>query len=279
MKLQANYKFNDLKVPLPDDIVPLRRVYEILLSVHGCDKEECSKLPPATYRFTKEALAIFAGHHDLLIQRKQDIEYDDQRRKAIGQLARLCGVLYALEQAFGVAEEVTELDDSVVEEWEFEIDEATCKKAVLIMDYLIEEKFRLMPPDFTMQSVAALVNNDPKEQFVIDEGTKIKKTLEYEGTKKSVPGKITPSEAVQGRLFTPPKKDGKSENTAANAIPFLEHLCDCGFGTMEEEKKGCRKTKVFCKRKWEDLDVAQIDMIKKLKVSQEKYAILFEDKN
>ena len=100
---------------------------------------------------------------------------------------------------------MTELDDSVVEEWEFEIDEATCKKAVLIMDYLIEEKFRLMPPEFTMQSVAALVNNDPKEQFVIDEGTKIKKTLEYEGTKKSVPGKITPSEAVQGRLFTPPK--------------------------------------------------------------------------
>ena len=99
MKLQVNYKFNDLKVPLPGDIVPLRRVYEILLSVHGCDKEECSKLPPATYRFTKEALAIYAGHHDLLIQRKQDIEYDDQRRgvicKAIGQLARsICVAFY-----------------------------------------------------------------------------------------------------------------------------------------------------------------------------------------
>ena len=263
MKLQANYKFNDLKVPLPDDIVPLRQVYEILLSVHGCDKDECSKLPPATYRFTPEALAISAAQHDVLIQRKQDIENDDQRHsvicKAIGQLARLCGVLYALEQAFGVAEEVTELDNNKVEEWESEIDEATCKKAVLIMDYLTEEKFRLMSPKFTIQSVAALVNNDPKEQFVIDEGTKIKKTLEYEGTKKSIPGKITLSEAVQGRLFTPPKKNGKAENTAANAIPFLEHLCDCGFGTMEEDKKGCWKTKIFCKRKWEDLDVAQID--------------------
>ena len=137
------------------------------------------------------------------------------------------------------------------------------------MDYLIDEKFRLMPLEFTIQNVAALVNNDPKEQFVIDEGTKIKKTLEHEGTKKSAPGNIYPSEVVQGRLFTPPK-DGREENTAANAIPFLEHLRDCGFGTMEEEKEACRKTKVFCKRTREDLDVVQIDMIKKLKVSQEK---------
>ena len=34
--------------------------------------------------------------------------------KAIGQLACLCGVLYALEQVFGIAEEVKELDDNVV---------------------------------------------------------------------------------------------------------------------------------------------------------------------
>ena len=96
-----------------------------------------------------EALAIFVAQHDVLIQRKQDIEYDDQRRgvicKAIGpaivQLARLCDVLYALQQAFGIAEEVKELDEKVVEQWEFEIDESTCKKAALIIDYLIDEKF------------------------------------------------------------------------------------------------------------------------------------------
>lgn len=278
-KLQANYKFHDLKVPVSDDIVPLKRVYEILLSVHGSDKEQCNDLPTATYKFSEEALDVFATQHDVLVQRKQDIQYDDQRRgvlsKAIGQLARLCGVLYALEQAFAVGEENGELD---VNEWDFNIDDSTCKKAVMIINYLIDEKFRLMPPELRIDNVIELVANDPKEQFFVDESIKIKKTLEFEGSKKGLPGKIYPCEAVQGRLFTPPKKNGKGENTAANAVPYLEKLSEAGFGQMEEEKKGFRKTKVFCKRKWEDLEAEQMNVIKKLKVNKEKYVLLFEEK-
>ena len=51
---------------------------------------------------------FFRQQHDEYIRRKQAIPDDEQRRgvlsKAVGQLARISGVLFGLEQAFQVAE-------------------------------------------------------------------------------------------------------------------------------------------------------------------------------
>ena len=103
----------------------------------------------------------------------------------------------------------------------------------------------------------------------MNEHIKIKKTLEYDATKKGIPGKICLSEVIQGKWLTPPKKNGRSKNKSAKAIPYLEQLCECGFENMEEEKKRGRTIKVFCKTKWNKLDEAQLDMIKQLKVDKE----------
>ena len=128
-------------MPIPDDIPSLKQVYEVLIAVHGRDDEESKELPEATYTFSDDALKVFASEHDRYVEWRHQINDDEQRRgviaKATGQLARLCGILFALEQAFAVVEDEGDLD---VDTWEFEIDESACQKAVMIMQYLIHQK-------------------------------------------------------------------------------------------------------------------------------------------
>ena len=269
--------FKDLKVPMPDDIIPLRDVYEILMKVHGADNDASSELPDPVYKFSEQALEIFRQQHDEYIRRKQAIPDDEQRRgvlsKAVGQLARISGVLFGLEQAFQVAESGEEDFNT---NWEFEIDEEACKKGVTIMDYLIEQKFLLMPPEVVLYGSGG-ENLTENEKFIAEESDKIKKTLEWEGVKGSM-GSISASAAVQHRLFTPPKKNGKGENTAANAVPYFEKLSQISFGKVEKVKKSGRPVTVFRKRKWDELEPDQHETVRKLKVEEAKYKVIFEEK-
>ena len=231
------------------------------------------------YNFSREALQKFAEQHDIYMKRKADICDDDQRRgvlaKSIGQLARLCGVLHVLDQAFQWQEANADIE---IEKWDFVIADTTVERAVLIMDYLIEQKFALMAPERVYNNAAqGEIVLDGKEEFIAIQSQKLKKTLEYVGNQQE--GKLTPTDIVQRRLFVLPKVNGKGDNKACNAIPYLEEVSKLGFGDIvEETSTSGRKTKVFMKRPLEDLDDDSRDLLKRLKVDEEKYKLLFGKK-
>ena len=133
-----------------------------------------------------------------------------------------------------------------------------------------------MPPEVVLYGSGG-ENLTENEKFIAEESDKIKKTLEWEGVKGSM-GSISASAAVQHRLFTPPKKNGKGENTTANAVPYFEKLSQIGFGKVEKVKKSGRPVTVFRKRKWDELEPDQHETVRKLKVEEAKYKVIFEEK-
>ena len=101
--------------------------------------------------------------------------------------------------------------------WESEIDKEACKKGVTITDYLIEQKFLLMPPEVVLYGSGG-------------------------------------------------------EN------PYFEKLSQISFGKVEKVKKSGRPVTVFRKRKWDELEPDQHETVRKLKVEEAKYKVIFEEK-
>ncbi len=264
-----------LQVPIPPDTLDLGKVYQVLLDVHGNDSEEHREKEAPIYRFSEEGITSFADKHDQYMRRRQECVDDDQRRgvlaKSIGQFARLCGITHALHQAFDVVEQNLDLESY---EWNYTINLETCETAAMVMDYLIDQKFALMAPQVHIATVEEHEESDMDEisKFVKAESAKLKKTFEFAGAQKGI---ISASDAVQGRLFTPPKINGKGENKAEHAVPYLEKLCNMGFGVMKKGRQ-TEKKNVFAKRKWDELDQDQYDVLKKLKVEEHKYNLLFD---
>ena len=106
---------------------------------------------PREYSFDVEGLATFKAYHDDLVNRKRNIPDDENRRgilsKAKGQTARLAMILHVLQQGLAA----TNSDNF---EWETEINTTTMTYATTITNYLIAQKFELMPPEIRLASTS-----------------------------------------------------------------------------------------------------------------------------
>ena len=100
------------------------------------------------YTFDKNGKQAFIVAHDELCERKQAIPDDKDRRgmlsKVKGQLARLAMILHSLRIALA--------DEPV---WDPMVTEEDVDHAKVIIDFIIEQKFRLMPPVIKVVSAAS----------------------------------------------------------------------------------------------------------------------------
>ena len=104
---------------------------------------------PKEYKFSEQGLKSFKIYHDDLVTRKCHVPDDENRRgilsKAKGQTARLAMIVHVLQPWQGFTAS-TQGDF----EWNTEIDGTTMKYAQAIMNYLIPQKFELMPPEIRL---------------------------------------------------------------------------------------------------------------------------------
>lgn len=132
---EVEYTYPDLIIPMDPTVAKLEDIFRMIKDSH---KSKCF------YKFTDRAQDVFIKAHDNLCERKVAISDDEDRRgilsKAKGQLARLAMVIHSLEQAVSI----TDVADVV---WSSEIEDSSVERAIIIMEYFIEQKFALMQPE------------------------------------------------------------------------------------------------------------------------------------
>ncbi len=99
------------------------------------------------YTFEEDGKQAFIVEHDELCDCKQAIPDDEDRRgvlsKAKGQLVRLAMILHVLRMAL-----------VGVPEWDPMVTKEDVDHAKVIIDFIIDQKFRLMPPEIKVASAA-----------------------------------------------------------------------------------------------------------------------------
>ena len=118
-------------VPMDPSITNLKHVFSRIKEVHKT---------MVHYSFDESGKQPFIVAHDELCECKQAIPDDDDRRgvlsKAKGQLARVAMILHSLRIA---------LDDEP--EWDKMVTKEDVDHVKVTIDFIIEQKFRLMPPE------------------------------------------------------------------------------------------------------------------------------------
>lgn len=145
---EVEYKYEDLKVPMDDTIPMLHEIFHIVKNAHKSKK---------VYMFEEAAHSLFIEDHDNLSERKLVIIDDEDRRgllsKAKGQLARIAMVIHTLDQAIARS-----MDEE--QQWSCTVTTSSLDMAKLVMDYIIDQKFALMPPEIKIDSAATSTDSD-----------------------------------------------------------------------------------------------------------------------
>ena len=126
----------------------LKRVFRRIKEVH---------MKMVHYTFDEDGKQAFIVAHDELCERKLAIPDDEDKRgvlsKAKGQLARLAMILHSLMIA--LADET---------EWSTIVTKEDVDHAKVIIDFIIEQKLWLMPPEVKVMSAASyLCPNVPND--------------------------------------------------------------------------------------------------------------------
>ncbi|CAG2237776.1 unnamed protein product [Mytilus edulis] len=145
----------------------------------------------------------------------------------------------------------------------------------MLMKYFNDTKFCLLPE--VVNSHTENLDNasfeDKDQSFILENQQKIKRILEYDSEEIEISSSI----ACRNALFPPVSKDerGASSNRCPSwaAEKFLKDISSLGFGEVEQKSHSLNKSSslVFRKRKFEELSEPHIELIKKLKISNEKY--------
>ena len=206
------------------------------------------------YTFQEEGRQAYIAAHDHLCDRKQAIPDDEDRRgiisKAKGQLARLAMILHVLKMA---------LDD--VDDWSTLVTKEDVEHAQIIIDFVIEQKFRLMPPEVKVHFTTDFINPNISDNY-------LSKFLSF----KTTP--IQASEVAQFRLMPPsPLTPGsKNKYPIEKVKEFMETVADAGFGKVIEGSRSAgakRKTTTFQRYAYEDLGKKQQETWKRLKIDDQ----------
>lgn len=131
---QRDVFLSDLALPIPSDLPSLVNVYKVLKDFHQ---------QPVEYVIKDDALLEFEKYHDNLVTRQgrqSDENIQGILSKARGFAARLCMILFALEQAI----EMVNNDECDDPSWSTEITVNCVQAAATIMDYLIQQKLIMM---------------------------------------------------------------------------------------------------------------------------------------
>lgn len=142
--------------------------------------------------------------------------------------------------------------------WDPMVTEEDVDHAVII-DFIIEQKFRLMPPEIKVVSAASyLCPNVPDNYLAKFLGFKSKQ--------------IQASDVSQFRLMPPsPLTPGdKNKYPVEKVKQYMGDVAAAGFGTIVEESKGGskRKSTVFKKHSFDDLGESQKQTLQKLKLDE-----------
>ena len=125
-------------------VADLKSVFKAIQSAHK---------QSVIYTFDVQGREAFIAAHDDLCDRKLSIPDDEDRRGIIskfkGILARIAMVLHTLETGIDT---VTNLDGPD-REWNTTVTNEHVQQATEIMNYLIDQKFTLMPPEIKVSAV------------------------------------------------------------------------------------------------------------------------------
>ena len=142
---ETEYKYQQLKVPMDPTVPDLKAVFGAIQRAH---KES------VIYTFDTEGREAFIAAHDELCDRKLSIPDDEDRREIIskfkGILARIAMVLHTLETGI---DKVTNQDGSD-HDWDTTVTKEHVQWATEVMNYLIDQKFTLMPPEMKVSTPA-----------------------------------------------------------------------------------------------------------------------------
>ena len=134
---ETEYKYEQLQVPMDPTVADLKSVFKAIQSAHK---------QSVVYTFDVQAREAFIVTHDDLCDRKLSIPDDEDRRGIIskfkGILARIAMVLHSLET--GIVTEANSDEPADDTEWNTTV---THENVQQIMNYLIDQKFALMPPE------------------------------------------------------------------------------------------------------------------------------------
>ena len=149
--------------------------------------------------------------------------------------------------------------------WGTEIACDSLDRAWAVVNYNLEQKWAMMPP-----SVGVPLGVDDDDNYLTKNVVKIRKFL----TCPDQP--VTPSKAVQQRLVprtSDPSTGRLKDPNVQCAVAFMEKLQDYGFGEMMELTSGKNKrhTKLFRKRKFDNLSDNVREHLQALEISKEAY--------
>lgn len=133
---EVDFKYEELKVPMDPSVPELSNVFRTIKRAHE---------RKVTYIMSAEGKRKFIEVHDELRERKLEIKDDVDRRgilsKCKGQICRIAMILQCIEQAVNIAANGDR-------EWSYLIEASHIKKAFVVLNYLIDQKFALMKPEF-----------------------------------------------------------------------------------------------------------------------------------
>ena len=138
---EVDVDYDDIQQP-PPTTPPLDAVFQVLDDIHHQSNNN--------YELSKDAHIEFVAYHDELNERKRTQHRRDRDRKSVlakakGQVIRLAAVTFALHQA--ISKVKANRDDDYP--WSFEIPCEFLKKAILLQNFCIEQKFALGKPATT----------------------------------------------------------------------------------------------------------------------------------
>lgn len=250
---EIDVDYDEMK-EMPEDVPNFKDIFSILDEQHRPEN--------TTYSFEDDAHLEFVAFHDDLNERKRQENRRDRDRKSVlakakGQVVRLASVIYALHQAITTSKDPTQ-------EWSYVIPKEHLSKAIVLMNYLIEQKFALGKPP---TQVASSTAQDTSNAGIIVDEHRVRRLLE-------LPSPITSTKITQNHVQK--RVDKKYRKEEADAL--MADAVTLGFGefVLEEFKAagGKMKTrKVFTKRKFEELPTDKKEFLKRIKIDIDKYSL------
>lgn len=190
---------------------------------------------------------------------KANIPDDENRRgilsKAKGQTARLAMIVQVLEQ--GSAATDSNNEDF---EWETNINSATMAYATATMNYLIAQKFQLMPHFASQLETDTGLDESQINKFPLiqQQGSKVSKVLLHKDTPR-VPSTVIAQGKVQPPLPLPdPAPERFNRFPTESAERFLETISSYGFGTIQKKRTSKRSKMVTYFQRYNLQDLGDI---------------------